>query len=42
MPLLWIAGAQLLNTVHEQEPYHARVAVSYGQDGGSDAVSKGR
>ena len=42
MPLLRIAGAQLLNTVYEQEPYHARVAVSHGQDGCSVAVSKGR
>ena len=31
-----------LDTVHEQEPYHSRVAVYHGQDGGSDAVSKGR
>jgi len=42
MPLLWTTGAQLLNTVYEQEPHHARVAVSYGQDGCSVAVSKGR
>ena len=42
MPLLRIAGAQLLDTVHEQEPYHARVAVSHGQDGCTVAISKGR
>lgn len=42
IPLLRIAGAQLLDAIHEQEPYHSRVAVYHGQDSGSDAVSKGR
>lgn len=40
MPMLRIAGAELLNIVYEQEPHHARVAVYHCQDGGSVAVSK--
>src|ERR1039457_5484247 len=42
MSLLRIVGKKLLNTVHEQEADHARVAVSHGQGGCSVAVSKGR
>src|SRR5580704_2411217 len=41
MFLLGIAGAQLLYAFRQQEPDHARVAVSHRQDGCAVAVWKG-